>query len=87
MQALKNVWEPVKLQTGWQLEPCSKPITTSTTSATIPQNTLQNATHELSATETDNTLSIIDAASASNACDHDSLLGEGQPGTQPSPTQ
>ena len=87
MQALENAWESVKLQTGWQLEPCSKPITTSTTSATIPQNTLQNATHELSAIETDNTPSIIDAASASNTRDHDSLLGEDQPGTQPPPTQ
>ena len=87
MQALENAWEPVKLQTGWQLEPCSKPITTPTISSAIPQNTFQNVTHEPSATVTDHTPSITDAASTSNARDHDSILGEAQPGTQPSPTQ
>ena len=33
MQSLENKWEPVKLQAGWQLEPCTKPITLSITSA------------------------------------------------------
>ena len=61
----------------------------ATISSAIPQNTFQknDVTHEPSATVTDHTPSITDAASTSNACDHDSILGEAQPGTQPSPTQ
>ena len=46
MQSLESKWEPVKLQTGWQLEPCTKPVAASTTSATTPLTALQNAIPE-----------------------------------------
>ena len=91
MQALENEWEPVKLQTGWRLEPCTKPITTPSTSAASPQTILEKSTHEPSATVTDSTQSSSqsssDDASASHASDHDPFLDEAQLATEPSLTQ
>ena len=46
MQSLENKWEPVKLQAGWQLEPCTKPITLSTTSAISSISARQNVSPE-----------------------------------------
>ena len=41
MRSLENKWEPVKLQAGWQLEPCTKPITLSTTALVLSALYLQ----------------------------------------------
>ena len=70
MQSLKNTWEPVKLQTGWQLEPCTKPITISTTGANVPSTALQIATPESPLT-TDPSQSTTEPINASNSSNHE----------------
>ena len=74
MQTLENSWEPVKLQTGWQIEQCTKPITPVSTTpphATDPTLNAVGPEQELQIT--------------SNPNDHVSFLGVPQPSTQ-SPT-
>ena len=36
LQALENDWEAVKLQTGWQLEYCTKPIVNPSPTDPLP---------------------------------------------------
>ena len=82
MKSLENAWEPVKLQTGWQLEPCTKPITPSTSSSNSPTSLMQ-----IVAPEGTNPSATEDVNPTPNVSDSDSrhFLGEPQPSTQSPP--
>ena len=83
LKSLGNVWKTVKLQTGWQLEPCTKPITPSTSSSNTPSSPMQN----VAGLEGDNPSATDDLDPTLNVSNSDSrlFLGEPQPSAQSPP--
>ena len=84
MQSLENAWEPVKLQTGWQLEQCTKPITPAPTSTnTLPATNPNPITEETPATSPQDPQNSSDP----NSSEHVPFLEEPQASTQSPPSQ